>query len=257
MRTAYVFLLICLSAFPLGAQYTQPPYERILLPLAPGEVTGGLGSRWLVELVGRNRADVTLDISDKPASGCAGTCGIQPRFTFGSPVYRENPNTGTFIYVGAPGRDKVSFSLRVRELSRSAETWGVAIPVVRERDFSGGLMSLIDVPTTAGFRTSLRVYDFQGVSGAEVRMRIYNLEDYDPLIDDIITLTHAPDGRPDTPSTPASFMIADLVAAFPQLASLKRGVRIELLPVTAGTTIWAYASITHNETQWVTLVLPD
>jgi hypothetical protein len=55
---------------------------------------------------------------------------------------------------------------------------------------------------------------------------------------------------------PGHARITDLVSAYPVLTGVER-LRIEIEPLTPDVRFWAFVSTTNNETQHVTVTLPD
>ena len=123
----------------------------------------------------RNEADVVVQITAEMGP-CIPPCGSPPNLTFayaGGGV--PNPNTGAFIYIGAPGKDQVFLNMRVFDRSRADSIWGTALPVVTERDVHATAFHLLNVPLSDSFRTSLRIYDFDGQDAAQIRLRVFSL----------------------------------------------------------------------------------
>jgi len=256
----------------------QADTSKVLVPIVPsifGPTPGAYGSLWTAMLVARNHSDAAVDVA--PGGGCAipEGCGTThgPHTTFVPYIASANPNAGLFVFVSQP--DAISFELRVQDLSRQAETWGTSIPVVREADTFTTTLQLLDVTVDSKFRSSLRVYAFELAALSEepkVRVRIYDMcgigvldapcSDV-PLVDTQLELPFVDDRI-----FPESAMIADLVAAFPQLASVRPvitgagparppAVRIEIDPINPGLRFWAFATVTNNATQHVTAITPN
>lgn len=273
-------LLSILLAAAAQAQGVQFPYERVLVPImAQSVVPGAFGSLWTTQLIVRNESDQFVEISYTIA-GCAIECppGRAPRSTFGISDFLSDPNGGEFLYIGAPGKGKVSFSLRVQDLSRQSQTWGSAIPVVHESDTFTSTLQLLDVPVDSRFRSALRVYDFgtaQDYSGSAVRVRIYTMCGIgpidgkcadSPLVDTLLNLSKRGSDFAN-PSRPGAAMVGNLAEAFPQLANVQptvlpfgqlrpATVRIVIDPVSPDLRFWAFVSTTNNETQHVTVIVP-
>jgi hypothetical protein len=245
-------------SLPLKAQPTlQPPYERVLIPLfVSGSLPGAFGSLWTTQLTVRNESDDSVVVTNLPIGLCGLCPPSEPRSTFSLPLFVHNPNAGTFLYIGSPGAGKVTFTLRVQDVSRQAQTWGTAVPVVRERDVHSDTLQLLDIPTDRRFRTTLRVYDFDTPDNRSVRLRIYALNGNTPLVDTTLTLQGPRQDYPSFPDRPASAMIGDLVTAFPQLVIAGR-LRIVIDSVTSGVRFWAFVSVTNDETQHVTVIAPE
>jgi hypothetical protein len=281
MRISLVVLFISIvTAVGVEAQPTlQPPYERVLVPVVVAAATpGAYGSVWQTELVTRNEADQSVDISDNPFGLCNQCIPYAPHSTFRIPLYASNPNAGRFLYIGSPGVRNVTFTLRVQDISRQALTWGTTIPVVRDRDVFGGKLQLLDIPIDSRFRAALRVYDFEPPTEATprvVRLRIYDMCGIGqidtrcantPLVDTSLTLVASGhESYPAFPQSPGTVFIGDLAGTFEQLANLPPvnlpdstpRVRLDVDPVTPSLRFWAFVSVTNNETQHVTVISPQ
>ena len=261
MRLFYL-LLLAIGGLAAHAQSARP-LEKVLLPIwFRGTVPGAFGASWSVRVIGYNASSQTVTVIKSPVLACnQGPCDrpnapAQATFT---PEPEPTAGTGAFLFIDRDRVDDIHLNLRIQDVSRQALTWGTEIPVVRARDVFTGPLLLLDVPTDARFRQSLRVYDFDDDIGREVRLRILSVESGQGglpappdrlLVDTNLTLTsirqlHAP----------GSAEIGWLVSTFPQLTSSER-VRIELTPVTPGLRFWAFVSITNNETQHVTTITP-
>ena len=276
MRSLCAMFFIILIASAGVAQVGLAPEQRFLVPIAPNvRIPGAHGSLWTIDLVAHNNSDSGVIVS-----GCCCAipegCGFhQANSTFFTGESTTlDPNGGEFIYVSDPRA--VTFSLRIQDISRQATTWGTSLPVVPPQGAFKTTLHLLDVTVDPRFRSALRIYDFDslGPDPTYVRLRIYDLcglspVDRDcnrpPLVDTNIALV--PRQTTTTPSVPATSMIGDLVAAFPQLANVKPAVlvgperpasiRIDIDPITLGLRFWAFASVTNNETQHVTVITPN
>jgi hypothetical protein len=227
-------------------------------------VNGAYGSVWNTVIAVHNDADEVVTISPIPGALCIDSCGsIVGKATI-SPflILSPDPGGGGFVYVGHPGANgKVNFSLRIQDVSRQAQTWGTSIPVIHERDTFSGRVILLDVPTDPRFRSTLRIYDYDVPADRQIRLRAFELSSKVPLVDIVLVLTpaHNTDGDPVDPNVyppyPGHATVGDLVTAFPQLVAAKE-LRLELEPVTPGLRFWAFVSVTNNETQHVTTIVP-
>jgi hypothetical protein len=267
--TRSLLLSLAFLAATTTAFAQQAPYERILVPILILTATpGAFGSLWQTTLIGRNEGDVDATVSDQPAAPCTLCLPKGPRSTFFLRADVQNPNAGKFFYVSSAAAAAVNLSLRVQDISRQAQTWGTAIPVVRQRDTFTGKLELLDLPVDSRFRIALRVYDFEFPDNRQVRLRIYPVQSSIAVVDTVLTLaTNLPEANFPYPDNPATAMIGDLVIAYPQIANIgqpgdfdpsgQRRLRMEIDPVTPGTRFWAFASITNDDTQHVTVVAPQ
>ena len=108
-----------------------------------------------------------------------------------------------------------------------------------------------------GNRETLRIYDFDGPADRVVAVRFFKDDASEAAVETQVTLRTFPAAviDPVYPEVPGYAQIGNFVRAFPELVGASR-VRIEILPVTPGLRFWAFVSVTNNETQHVTAVLP-
>ncbi|HEX6178703.1 MAG TPA: hypothetical protein VF057_10120, partial [Thermoanaerobaculia bacterium] len=144
----------------------------------------------------------------------------------------------------------LSFGLLVRDLSRQAEALGTEVPVVREDEWYDRPFSLLNVPTDSRFRVALRVYT--RVQSTPVRIRIRPMEGDSVLVDAQLVTTASGGEGPQH----GAVVVNNLLSVYPQLAGNPQ-VRIEVIPPDANTETWAFASITNNTTQHVTVISPQ
>lgn len=137
----------------------------------------------------------------------------------------------------------------MRDISRSAQSAGTELPVVRE-DALRAHIALIDIPSEPGFRHSLRIYDV--THGAAVRVRIFPFQGDQALVDQNVMLL-----QPENPLTaPAQIGLHGLTSLFPALNGIPR-LRIEIDALSLTQRLWGFVSITNNETQEFTTVTPQ
>lgn len=239
MRTTLALLAV-LIAVPLFGQGV-PPSERILVPIFAQPGPGAFGSFWQSELWVHNDTDEPVQTGLGPV--------FPPKTTIGPLVGDRAVGTpGLVMFTRREHEAHLHFSVRIRDLSRQAQTWGTEIPVVRESEFFTGRMQLLAVPTDGRFRTMLRVYEFLGfgLSPGAVRVRFYRTGVSPDVLLHEQTVSLAGTG----------------VLAYAQLASLPpevsdaAPVRIEIEPLKE-MWFWAFVSITNNETQHVTIITPQ
>lgn len=238
-----MILLLCAGILTpqLGAQ-GLPPGERMLLPVFTEQVPGAFGSLWRSELWVYN---------DNLESAGVGLVGDVPAKSTSGPVLGQRPTGATpgAVMTALPHLAAgLSFNLRVRDLSRSAESFGTEIPVVRESEFFTSKVTLLNVPTDSRFRPMLRVYQFLGFlqPPATVRVRFYRTGQTPDLLLEQLTLSLEGSGA----------------LAYAQLSSLPLDsisdptVRVEIESI-GSMRFWAFVSITNNETQHVTIITPQ
>lgn len=258
---------------PGGFQYVSPAeYETILLPSQTNrEIPGAFGSLWKIDHKVHNGNAIPLraGIDFLHYTNCTPGCVIAPDSVSAGGV-APIPTTATgshspnwLMHVRREMADALSFSMRVRDLSKQGEDWGAEIPVVRSRDFKYAVQ-LVDVPLQARFRQTLRVYALpQGLTCCgPASVRFYSWAST-LLFETTAQLTPMPYaiggfetpslGSPDFPVQPEGFEI-DSLGSIPELAG-NDSVRIEITTPSLRR-LWAYVAVTNNETQHVTIVSP-
>ena len=147
--------------------------------------------------------------------------------------------------------DRVRFNLRVQDLSRRADTWGTEVPVVRESGFTHEAISLINVPADNLFRLMLRVYESDSAGQARVRIDVFR-QSTDERLGTVETALPTREPVIYNPGY-AQISITDL---FPNIHGQDR-LRITVTPTTPGANIWAFVSVTNDDTQQVTTITPQ
>lgn len=226
-------------------------WERILFPVLFNS-KGAHGSDWVSEAAtfnpGRwfvqnfNRID-SLPCIDY---GCTDLLSPNGFLAFGGAGYAN----GIALLVPRPEAEHVSFSLRVRDVARQAEGFGTEIPVVREEDMhrDGEPLTLLDVPLDPRYRTKVRLYAFGGLPGGFV---ILHKPADGPRVTGIpVTMRRSCSGVA-CAATPW-YGEADLPAG-----AVDERVNVYVSPGQYGAMTWAFASVTNNDTQQVTIVTPD
>jgi hypothetical protein len=257
-----LFLLVPLTR--LLAADDVADVERVLVPVLTTELAGASGARWQTELWVFQTTEAFLGpigIRECPPSRCGPPPPPSPlNDAFRPTTFRTLPGElpGVLLYVRKSQAEAVTFGLRASDVSRRELSDGVSIPVIRERDLiSGRTAQLLNVPASATSRIRLRIYDPYLTTAAVVRVRVYDAAGSDVLLSEQRVALTVPaqndEFRWPYPLRPAS---AELDIAPPP----NRGdavLRIEIEPESAGLRFWAFATITNNATNDVTVVVPD
>jgi hypothetical protein len=219
--------------------------ETVLVPLLVQEREGALGSRWATSFVAFNGTEALIDPLNE---------GNAPALV----LWRDRQN-----------QDFDTMHLRVRDLNREQDaSWGTELPIVREANMRVRQVHLLDIPAESRFRVSLRIYTIAPFD-TTARLASYAIEvrRLDPCCDtstrqQIVEL-NAPAMRGFSVgrfvrTAPGYVELNDFLASWPEVAGA-RLVRISIHAVddTRAPLFWAFASITHNSTQHVTLVTPS
>ncbi|MGH7927819.1 MAG: hypothetical protein ACREQV_08505 [Candidatus Binatia bacterium] len=255
------FLSFCLFLLLLVPQAQAS--ERFLVPIyLPGAIPGAFGSQWVSELQILNTGD-SQAVIENYGPGCTfPPCApalLPPGISIPGTSVRDlvvNGIPGALLFVESQFADQLVFQLRARDISRSTESWGTWFPVVHE-SAAGETIHLLDIPVKPQFRTMLRVYSFADTVGQSARVRVFGTDPEllfpypmtpDPLLAEFVLPL-----RTGTSAQPAYAEYFDLTE-FADDGDWS-AVRVE---VTAETSlpIWAMVTITNNETQEVTAVMP-
>lgn len=286
MRTTFLvwiaLLVVLLSGAVVQAQ-DQPnidDYQVLLVPVfffGPG----AHGSQWetSVSLTSTSTAWASMPVAmlADPSDPNDDHCGTPTELIEDNHRYflcsgYASPS-GLLLYVPRTIlANEIHVNARVRDLTRAASSAGTEIPVVPESQFTSQDILLTDIPSDARFRANLRIYGGTMAFNPELRfihpggtviLDIHDSRDLDSSL--VHTVLHL--SAPETVFgsshfvRPAYFSIGDLVAAYPQLATVPSyTIRIRTAqPLTSPVvelSTWAFVTITNNETQEVTTVSP-
>ena len=243
-------------------------YEQVLLPLYFEELADGAGgTRWATYFRMRNNGPDPVRFAPYPCPAgqvCPPvfplTTTLVPGRTYhGLPPAYGQPagNPSRLFYVSRDGAQQLSFGARIADLSRDALNAGTEIPVLREDDVLMRQAQLFEVPMNPNFRVLLRLYDV-AQSTSRFRVALYKeaAGDATPaLFTQELTISTPQSGPFRTEAAYGQFDVTSLL----NLDSVQwpPAVRIEITPLTAGSRYWAFASLTNNTTQHVTLVTPQ
>jgi hypothetical protein len=155
------------------------------------------------------------------------------------------------LLVPRPEAPFLSFALRIRDVSRHAEGLGTQIPVVREKDlYHGTIMTLLDVPIDPGHRVKVRIYALEPFDELHRAGRVVIFRQNNHVAEALVyRLTRNCAG-----SACAGEPYYAEVDLRPGAAGARVNVYIEP-PLDA--TTWAFATVTNNATQQVTIVTPN
>ena len=137
------------------------------------------------------------------------------------------------------------------------------MPVIPAERLFAQRFSIVDVPMEAQFRSMLRLYDFNAATPPSVRVRVFGLDpnrDF-PRSSTDDTLLYETTPSFTVPATGGGFISCPgyyelALASIPALAGTQR-VRIEVEPLDGAGDYWGFVSVTHNDTQHVTVIAPE
>lgn len=245
MRHKALLFVLAITSFIVPTASASDALEqsltRVFIPVFVANLNGADGTVWQTDLWATNTSDqpVLYQIAAcTQAADCNGTNTIPPQST--QPRGDSSRPAGRWL----PLDPAVHLESRLRDLSRSASSAGIELPLVRETDFRADEINLNAIPRDARFRLTLRLYGLD--AGGDVT--IEQLDANGNLLRTTL-VTLAP---PDDPSLLSGYAQVALDTA-PESAS---PMRVRIRPRTVGLRIWALASITNNLTSEVTLVQP-
>jgi hypothetical protein len=237
---------LALANVHVGTEATEVR-TRMLIPFPYVDVPGIDGAHWTSNTVlfVRSRIDLAPDLCQGLFAGphCAAPFG-EP-ISFDNLTRWEKVDGGLLLSVRKIDEDQVDITSRIWDRSRETQTAGTGVPTVREHDFTFGTLQLLGIPLSAHDRYTLRVYDLEGRDGARVAIRLYA---------DAETTPRATVERTLTTPKPLSFYPAYLQLDPASLATLAGAgtMRIEVQPLDEGVRIWAFVTVTNNDTHHVT-----
>lgn len=253
-------LTVLLFVFVAGAAFGQDPRDAFLVPLAVDEpIPGAYDSLWETTLSALNVSATPVEVyplfirTQLPEYQVFVQPGqmrvLEPLLAIIAPP----PTRGILLWTEEGRRDDLRFRLRIHDVSRQSLTWGTEIPVVHWKEAFSESIFLLDIPTDDRFRQMLRIYGFDPfVEGFVVDDEGSLLASRNVLLES----PRQPDGGVIEDEQPTYAEIPWLTSEFPQIAGHERVV-LEIAPLTADLRLWAFVSVTNNETQHVTLVTPD
>lgn len=247
MRAAFSLTLAFLSFGPdCLAQSNGDQYEQVLLPIYAEPAPGNLESIWEPELWIYNgtRQFVSISPSTPPGWGINPEEAVSPD---GSDVSKNPAGSppGKLLYIFSPEPRQVHFNLRLRPVRGESESWGTELPVVREGAFTADTIVLINIPADSRFRRTLRIYELLplGQRPGEVMVWLWGIPDDPFLLGQHLTLEGAALAYAEIPLNP-------------QFGVIMRA-RVEIVPAHPWMKIWAFVTVTNNETQHVTTITPQ
>ncbi|MDQ3281827.1 MAG: hypothetical protein M3Q69_10470 [Acidobacteriota bacterium] len=241
--------------FDPNAPILPSVFERILFPLL-FSTPGAGGSQWRTSVTIANpnpwevaNANAVVPLICLPMPGAP--CG-ERLFPFES-QHDEGGDSPHGVALLAPRTEapSLSFHLNVRDVSQDADNFGSEIPVVRENQMAaGGEVMLLDVPRDPRYRVKVRIYAFD--QGGETQS----------------TSARVVIGKPDSAETETRTVVltrncsGGACMSTPFYGELDLQTRAPAdrvnLTIRAGsdarTLTWAFASVTNNKTQQVSII---
>jgi hypothetical protein len=263
IRSALFSLPLLLATAAFGAT----GFERVLIPVWTHNLPGAFGSRWVAQLTGVNISAQQAVVKTFPGIVCGfQPCPGDPGYVFAWRLEGSDDFTrGRFLYVTQGRADDLQFSLLAFDSSRMNASFGSQVPVVREREFSNRSIVLSNVPLAQGFRIGLRIYGHQNrPMPVTIRIERSGLLEFVPWQVQLEPYPNIPQGDDSRPSfalidvnalLPANFMTDPPFNPFPGPGPALLTIRVS--PVSSQDFIWAFVTVTHDETQHFTAIGPQ
>jgi hypothetical protein len=220
-------------------------FERVMFPLNY-DGPGAHGAEWRTRITVRN--DAPVETWTEPSLK-APFLSPGERATFPT----EARDGGAFLYVPRGLEPDLVYASHIFDASRMQSTIGTEMPVVRAEDTSHEI-KLLNVRVGEGYRSLLRIYDFDATPMRDVNVVIARAEP--PVVFRRVTLGPGivclvPPCRQPAPT----FATLDL-SAIPELQG-ETAVDVTISALANDARLWAFVSVTNNETQQVTLWTPQ
>ncbi|MFZ2492258.1 MAG: IPT/TIG domain-containing protein [Thermoanaerobaculia bacterium] len=229
--------------------------QRYLLPIFVPPVVGAYGSEFRSELrlwnptafLGRIWGAPSGPLVVGPDYVDLNPLDLLPSTGQASPSASASGGPGRLIDITRDAAEGMAMNLRVYDTSRSAQNFGTELPIVPDTEFRP-VIALTGVPLDPRYRWMLRVYGLGWTYGARVtignetrQVRLSTpVNIYDPPYAQIV----GPEPVAGSPTT-TTIRIEGLAAS-------------PLDPIHAPKVqIWAFVSITNNETQHITTITPQ
>lgn len=264
----WAVLLVLMVGSPAALRSEEPGFKRVLVPLlTEHDAAGSHNSLWRVSLWAGTSSNDDVYLTTLGAANCIdGSGGVGPCVG----LYRLVPGRSEQIIVPALGEwglrgvifwvretdvDDTHFWLAARDESRLNESEGTEIPVVHESEMTPGRLFLPMVPVRPGVRAHLRIYSIsRQATPITIRLRDAGtgavLEEIEHELPSVLGGFEF--RYPPVPGFAALFDLGER----PAVREHER-ISIEIVADEPTTELWAFVSLTHNETQHVTLVTPQ
>ena len=269
MRVIIFSAVMAVSSVASAEQLELAAFEPMLLPIAVRETPGAHGSLWQSAFWLMASGDASAGVM--PFGPVDRLCELCPPpvpiplptvpppagMPFRPALYWSGPSAppGILFYVSRQDAHRVHLSLQVRDRN-SEKPAATVIPVVRERDLRGDLVSILNVPHSADLRSILRIYDIGRNQGGQVRIRFSSSRSeilYETVVSLTLNATTKRDLGIDFPLHPA-YAQMDIPALESRVPPQE--IHVEVFPLSPGLRLWAFVT-TANERNELEIFVPQ
>ncbi|MGZ4810151.1 MAG: hypothetical protein ACXV7D_12570 [Thermoanaerobaculia bacterium] len=258
-------LIASLIAATVSAAPNPDDYVRYLVPVIQRDLRGANDSLWTTELMFRNRWGSAMTII-APVCGpltdpCVGnSLSIDPSTTTTIQLFPRGDGTdGAFLYVPKSLNDpKPAITLRVRDKSKNATGFGAEIHMPQLDEYQHDI-DLIDIPTDARYRATLRIY---GASEAPqtVRVRTFTEDGKTPIDEQVVTLSGILTIVFDPFPLHPAYLQLDPLTATARASGDRLRITVDVMGENVSPPpppVWAFVTITDNVTQLTSTITPN
>lgn len=258
-KTQYVVAMpAALYAFDRAKPPLASMWERVLFPVL-FSARGAHGSEWRSDAVISNPNHWYVEtFNNVRPLACPAAVGIPCGERLHPGEYHKfigalHPQGAALLVPRSEAR-LLSFALRVRDVSREAESYGTEVPVAREAEMQRGaaLLTLPRVPLDARYRIKVRIYAMDVPRGEPLTARVHwgltPVDGRESVTMQVPLNTNCDD---ETCSTDPAYAELNLPS------NIAPGHQNLFISLDAGDGLaWAFATVTNNDTQQVTVVTP-
>jgi hypothetical protein len=160
-----------------------------------------------------------------------------------SQAYGNRP-AGLVLFV--PRGSDLAFTSHVRDVSRDASQWGTEMPVVRERDTRDQVI-FSNLPFDPRYRLQLRIY---GIDGVSIPLVVSSGPNFHREVDVRGPCTETPCNSNEPAYASLDLGVISPPPGFPNTIILEQ-------QLDQPRRLWAFITVTNNDTQHVTVISPQ
>jgi hypothetical protein len=211
-------------------------FAKILIPVFY-DGTGLFGSSWVTDVVVTNDNPYDVPVYSGPDVPVL-PAGVPKIVSFSTGL------RGVIMMVPREAEPEIQVNALIRDTSRPLDSPGTELPTVRESQVRNRI-TLPNVPVDPRFRNFLRIYSLSRTFSVPVHVTAVSMTDGSLVGERNLQLTNL-----DPSSQPG--WVATL--NFPKIAQPSPGQRVAIHIDSLSEPIWAFVTVTNNETQDVTVI---
>jgi hypothetical protein len=251
MRYSFAIALLLAAA----SAFANPSGDYMLLiPINPGTVPGAAATQWTTSVWVTNTSDV-----DAPVDCEKQPCQVVKAHTTAkiADIPFATPHQGFYLgfssnFLHPIPAGALYVEERVTDSSTAARSAGTEVPLVRMSALLNATIAMPHVPVNGHSRSRLRIY---GAGNGTVTVRVIGVTSNQELLKMTVALTGEDPAK--IPQVPFRRWPAYSELALPDsyAGNTDDAVRVEITPAD-GDPIWAFVSVTDNDSQQFTIISP-